>query len=91
LAPHPLPGGESIIASSYRFVFMVTKWQRYAPPDGFGSIVGFAAAVSDLQEFRYAADYDPLFRGRTAVEIFRNSTDTQRKAFLFLLLFKPRG
>jgi hypothetical protein len=79
------------------------KWQRYTPPDGFGSIVGFAAAVSSLQELRYAADYDPLFRvdvaqaklalkqARTAVEVFHDSTDTQRKAFLFLLLFKPRG
>jgi hypothetical protein len=79
------------------------KYQRYTPPDGFGSIVGFAATVSGLQELRYAADYDPLFpvdiaqaklalkQARTAVEVFHDSTETQRKAFLFLLLFKPRG
>ena len=76
---------------------------EFAPPGGFGLIADFAAAVSELQELRHEADYDPLFRidaeeaklvlkqARTAVDLFRESSEAQQKAFLFLLLFKPRG
>jgi hypothetical protein len=82
---------------------MRQKWRPYAPAGGFGSIGDFAAGVLELQDLRYEADYDPLFSievqeaklkldlARAAVDIFQQSTDTQRKAFLFLLLFRPRG
>src|SRR5205085_11520225 len=39
------------------------KYAPHAPPNGFGpNIIAFAAAVLELQQKRYAADYDPMIR-----------------------------
>lgn len=79
------------------------KYSTYEPQGGFGSdIKGLASAVGELQDKRYTADYDPLFRarmsdadiaiatGRTALERLVQASTTQRKAFLSLSLFPPR-
>jgi hypothetical protein len=61
----------------------------------------FAATVSDLQEKRYSADYDPLFKAirsdtmlaiaaaRSAINQFETAPEQERALFLSLLLF-PR-
>jgi hypothetical protein len=79
------------------------RYTRHAPPAGFGDdIRAFAKALLELQEKRYAADYDPAVRLRTAdailavetareaLERFRRASPARRKAFLTLLLFQPR-
>lgn len=79
------------------------KYTKYEPHGGFGpDIKTLAAAVTDLQEKRHSADYDPLFRvkqsdaalavatGRTALARLRRSTPVRRKAFLMLIVFSPR-
>lgn len=80
------------------------KYSMYTPKDGFSDdLIALATAVVDLQEKRHLADYDPLFRvsmsdavlvvatGRAALERFRNASRTQRKTFISLLAFSPRG
>lgn len=79
------------------------RYLRYEPRGGFGpDIRAFATAVIDLLERRHAADYDPLFRARTAeallavatsraaLDKFRRAPRVQRRAFVALLLFSPR-
>lgn len=80
-----------------------SKFRPYAPAQGFGAdIVAFAAAVVDLQEKRHAADYDPMVRmsrsdgilaiakARTALSRLSGTSESERMAFLSLLLFSPR-
>jgi hypothetical protein len=69
----------------------------------FGSdIREFAAAVADLQEKRYSADYDPLFQAipldarltihaaQTVISQFQNAPAEERTRFLSLLLFPSK-
>ncbi len=79
------------------------KYLRYVPKGGFGpDLIALATAVTELQEKRHSADYDPLFRvrtsdavlavatGRTALVRLRSANRTRRKAFLSLVVFSPR-
>lgn len=75
----------------------------YVPEGGFGPIVGIARAAGTLRTQRHHADYHPaekfpVGRLRTAISAaeqiiiqFGTCTTPQREAFLWLLLFKPRG
>jgi uncharacterized protein (UPF0332 family) len=80
-----------------------SKYARYAPANGFGlNIAAFAKAFLGLQEMRHAADYDPLERvqsldavsavnaARAAWARFNQADETEKQAFLSLLLFPPR-
>lgn len=80
------------------------KFKRYAPAAGFGkNIADFAAAVEDLQEKRHSADYDVMIRmnrsdallaiskARAALGRLNKASQSERLAFLSLLLFQPRG
>lgn len=80
-----------------------TRYARYMPAGGFGpDLQAVATAVIELQEKRIAADYDPSVRigrsdaisavatARSALRRFGATGDQQRKAFLTLVLFKPR-
>jgi hypothetical protein len=79
------------------------KYHKYAPANGFGpNIQAIASAITELQEKRHLADYDPSARIRTsdarlaiatarrAIRRFRGASKSRRKAFLTLLLFPPR-
>jgi hypothetical protein len=79
------------------------KYTGYAPTGGFGpDIVAFATAVTDLQEKRHSADYDPHFRAeltdavaavataRAALARIRGANRARRKEFLSLVVFPPR-
>jgi hypothetical protein len=79
------------------------KYRRYEPAGGFSRFIrAVAASVVELQDARYAADYDPLVflkrsdaalavrTARRAVKRFDSATAKSRKAFLTLLLFPPR-
>lgn len=79
------------------------KYTAHEPPGGFGAdLIAVATALSDLQEKRYLADYDPLYRvrrsdaelaldtARSALERFRRASAQKRKAFLSLVVFSPR-
>jgi hypothetical protein len=79
------------------------KYTTHEPAGGFGAdLVALATALSDLQEKRHLADYDPLYRvrlsdalvavgtARTALQRFRNANAQKRKAFLSLVVFSPR-
>lgn len=81
-----------------------TKLRRYVPTGGFGTnITAFAAAAEELQEKRHSADYDVMIRvnrsdavfaistARAALNRFSNAGQSERVAFLSLLLFQPRG
>jgi hypothetical protein len=62
----------------------------------------FAVTVYDLQEKRYSADYDPLFKtirsdalltikaARSAIELFEAAPIDEREHFLSLLLFPSK-
>jgi hypothetical protein len=76
---------------------------RHAPPGGFGAdLAAYSEVVVELQEKRLSADYDPLKRYRSSDAVtsvvtarngltrFKNATETEREAFLALLVFKPR-
>jgi hypothetical protein len=78
--------------------------RRCEPVGGFGVPVRtIARAVVDLQDRRHAADYDPslsfvqsdaragLESARSAVDRLARLPGDQRKAFLYLILFEPRG
>ncbi|UFS73719.1 hypothetical protein LPB73_17455 [Tardiphaga sp. 37S4] len=80
------------------------KYQPHQPPNGFGTnIVAFATAVSQLQEKRHEADYNPMVRmksldaalaiktARAALASFQKASARRRRAFLTLLLFPPRS
>jgi hypothetical protein len=75
---------------------------RHVPPGGFGSdLRGYAEGLLELQEKRLLADYDPQKRYRRsdallaistaqrALTQFENTTNTEREAFLALLVIKP--
>jgi hypothetical protein len=79
------------------------KYRRYEPAGGFSRFIrAVAASVVELQDARYAADYDPLIilkrsdaalavrTARRAVRRFGGATAKSRKAFLALLLYPPR-
>ncbi len=79
------------------------RYTKYLPSGGFGSdLVAVATAISELQERRHSADYDPLFRAkasdavlavataRNALIRFRGVNRAQRKAFVSLVVFLPR-
>jgi hypothetical protein len=79
------------------------EWSRYAPPGGFSpELRAFASAVIELQQKRHAADYDPSSRFKTsdasvavgiardALTRWRQAAVAERRAFLRLLIFKPR-
>lgn len=72
-------------------------------PHGLGKeLAVFATAISELQEERHSADYDPRYvvastaavfavrQARAALDSFRAASEEQRNAFLALLLFPPR-
>ena len=66
------------------------------------NLVVFANSVTDLQDQRHRADYDPRARyrtaevatiietGRSGVRRFQHSSDATRRSFLTLLLCPPR-
>lgn len=77
--------------------------RRYEPTGGFdGDVVTIAGAVSELQDRRHAADYDPSYSyvrtdARAALQTARSAVNRlayleadQRRAFLPLILFEPR-
>jgi hypothetical protein len=79
------------------------KYRPYEPAGGFSRFIrAVAASVVELQDARYAADYDPLIflkrsdaslavrTARRAVRRFGVATAQSRRAFLALLLFPPR-
>lgn len=91
------------ICEEIRKATISAKYRSYVPRGGFGAdLHAIAAAVTELQEKRHAADYDPLYRattadavlavatGRTALLRLRNANRTKRKAFLLLMIFSPR-
>jgi hypothetical protein len=76
---------------------------RHAPLAGFGpDMKAYSEGIVDLQEKRLSADYDPLMRhqradavaavgaAQSALTRFKNAPDSEREAFLALLVFKPR-
>ena len=79
------------------------KYDKYEPRGGFGAdIEALANAMTELQDKRHTADYDPIYRagrtdavlaiatGRTALDRLRRANKTRRKAFLSLVVFSPR-
>ncbi len=79
------------------------RWARHAPPRGFGpNIAAFAETVIDLQAKRLEADYNPdarfkrsdalvaVDRARRALVRFRKASARRQRAFLALLIFRPR-
>ena len=79
-----------------------SKYTKCAPAGGFGSdIEAVATALSELQEKRHIADYDPLARttlsdaklaiaaSKAALGRLRTSNKIKRKAFLSLVVFLP--
>jgi len=79
------------------------RYAKYALREGFGlDLVALAIAVIELQEKRYLADYDPLYRvgmsdtksviatSRRALIRFKSADRALRGTFLDLLLFSPR-
>jgi hypothetical protein len=72
------------------------------PSAGFGQIADFARVAGSLQGQRHLADYDPspTFTGvealiaisdaRQAICWFTSSTNEQKEAFLWMLLFRQR-
>lgn len=79
------------------------KYAPHLPTNGLGpNVAAFAAAVTELQEKRHAADYDPMIKmktadalvavrtARSALRRFSRASSSRRQAFLSLLLFPPR-
>jgi hypothetical protein len=79
------------------------KYTKYLPQAGLGAdLIAVAAAISELQERRHSADYDPLFRAKTsdaalavatarkALVRFREANRVQRRTFISLIVFPPR-
>jgi hypothetical protein len=79
------------------------KYRKYAPASGFNKNIRlFAAGLVELQERRHAADYDPsqkfkisdvsaaISSARSAIETFERAAGDDKRAFLTLLLFRPR-
>lgn len=79
-----------------------SKYRQYAPANGFDrGIKDFAAGFLELQQKRHSADYDPLYKvrsadaaavvksARSALTHFRGAGADQRLAFFALLLFPP--
>jgi hypothetical protein len=79
------------------------KYQACCPHGGFGDdIRQFCRSVSDLQQQRNTADYDPgltveasdargwVIVAGTAIRHWASSAIDERDAFLLLLLFPPR-
>jgi uncharacterized protein (UPF0332 family) len=75
---------------------------RHVPPGGFGlDVKAYADGFLELQEKRLLADYDPQKRYRRldavaaiasaqrALTRFKNTVETEREAFLALLVVKP--
>lgn len=80
------------------------KYAPYLPTGGFGpGLTSVIAVFPDLMDARHNADYNTLARfltsdakghiltSRAAITALRNAPADHRKAFLFLLLFPPRG
>lgn len=76
---------------------------RYVPTGSFTSdIRSFAASTLELQRHRHSADYDPSFRttmsdaqvaietARSGIARFDRASASEKRVFLFLLLFEPR-
>ena len=76
---------------------------RFVPDGGFGNHVEtIARAISDLQDKRHAADYDPaktflrldaeaaIKTARSAIQRLSKLRGDRRKAFLYLVLFQPK-
>lgn len=72
------------------------------PSSGFGHLPDFARLTASLYEQRILADYDPsriysdteakvvISDARQAITWFTSCDDDQQKAFLTMLLFRPR-
>lgn len=93
--------GESCEAT--RRPTLAPRYQRACGIAAFGQAVKqCAAAFSDLQRARHAADYDPgqrfakaevatlLSMAEHAINSIDAAPDVERRVFLHLLLFKPR-
>jgi hypothetical protein len=91
------------ICDNVRRPMLRDRLKPYGPPQGFGQdMIALAELLLDLQQKRYAADYDPAIRlsasearqsigmARDALIYWRNAPDMERTAFLALLLFPPR-
>jgi hypothetical protein len=77
------------------------RFTSYLPTGGFGTnLVAVFAAVKDLQEKRYSADYNPTMKFHTSYAVlaistaqsalarFRAAPDVEKAAFLSLLAFR---
>jgi hypothetical protein len=81
-----------------------TKPQGMAikPSNGLGRMADFARVTANLQGQRHQADYEPsqtftdteaklaISEARQAIAWFNSCDDEQQKAFLTMLLFRPR-
>lgn len=81
-----------------------SRYSKYLPTAGVGSdLVAVATAIGELQDKRNLADYDSLFRAkgsdvallvataRNAVARLRDADQEQRRIFVSLIVFPPRG
>jgi hypothetical protein len=79
------------------------RYRRYLPEPTFGpDLRAFARSAIELQEERYAADYDPVDQfpasradhainvARAALHHWAAAPETERRSLLMLLLFPPR-
>jgi hypothetical protein len=79
------------------------RYRRYLPEPAFGpDLRAFARSTIELQEERYAADYDPTDQfpasragrainvARAALHHWAAAPETERRSLLMLLLFPPR-
>ena len=91
------------LCEDLRKTTLPARYGPHLPSNGLGkNMPAMAAAFSELQDKRHAADYDPLARfklsdaqlairtARRAVELFEKASAARRKIFLGLLLFPPR-
>jgi hypothetical protein len=72
------------------------------PSNGLGRMADFARVTANLQGQRHQADYEPsqtftdteaklaISEARQAIAWFNSCDDEQQKAFLTMLLFRPR-
>ncbi|WP_020181166.1 hypothetical protein [Methylopila sp. M107] len=78
------------------------RYQPYLPAKGMDGFSSFAVAVTELQEKRHVADYDPMVRlktsdakvavstARSALHLLQTMDAGERNVFLSLLVFPAR-
>jgi hypothetical protein len=91
------------ICDEVRRPILRERYKPYGPPGGFGpDMIAFAELLIDLQQKRYAADYDPALRlsssearmsigsARDALMHLQDAVNAERIVFFCLLVFPPR-